>query len=182
MEQAVQAGLEHKTHPKKRAPIEPTGFWLWMRNLAIGLGGLTFALGLYALTKAGLAQDVRLAKLPILLHIASALPAIPLGIYVLLRPKGDKYHKRLGKLWCALMFVAATSTLFIQESNPGHYSWIHIFVPITYFGLFALLLRIRRKDVVGHQRAVIGLFLGGLAIAGILTFTPGRLLGNLLFS
>ena len=41
--------------------------------------------------------------------------------------------------------------------------------------------RIRRKDVKGHRRAMLGVYFGGLIIAGALTFYPGRLMYRLFF-
>ena len=45
------------------------------------------------------------AKLPIIIHVATVLPAIPLGGYLLLAPKGTPLHKSLGKVWLVLMRV-----------------------------------------------------------------------------
>ena len=81
---------------------------------------MTFAC-LVALGKAALGMVDNLhhyAKLPIIIHVATVLPAIPLGGYLLLAPKGTPLHKMLGKVWLILMLVTATSAIFIQ-SNGG---------------------------------------------------------------
>lgn len=54
------------------------------------------------------------------------------------------------------------------------FSLIHLFVPVTLFGLMGAIISIKKGDVKGYRAANIGVFLGGLVIAGSLTFLPGR--------
>ena len=82
----------------------------------------------------------------------------------------------------ALMTVTATAAIFVKSLRPGHFSWIHVFVPITLFGVASAIWRIRRGDVKGHRAAMLGVYFGGLVIAGALTFYPGRLMYRLFFS
>jgi uncharacterized membrane protein len=39
----------------------------------------------------------------------------------------------------------------------------------------------RKHDRRGHARTVIGMFLGGLVIAGLFTFLPGRIMHAVAF-
>jgi uncharacterized membrane protein len=55
------------------------------------------------------------------LHLATVLPALPLGAVVLLRRKGDLTHRLLGRVWTMLMLVAAASS-FGLHSLTGHLS------------------------------------------------------------
>ena len=41
---------------------------------------------------------------------------------------------------------------------------------------------IKRRKVAMHRRAMTGLFVGGLLIAGAFAFLPGRLLWNVFFA
>ena len=38
------------------------------------------------------------------------------------------------------------------------------------------VLHARRHNVIGHKRGMIGIFIGALVIAGLLTFVPGRIM------
>ncbi|HLQ78137.1 MAG TPA: DUF2306 domain-containing protein [Terriglobia bacterium] len=122
------------------------------------------------------------APLAIQIHLATVIPAFFLGSWLIfLSPKGSRYHRLLGSIYLALMTTTAIAAMFIHSLNPGRMSWLHIFVPLTLFGVFSAIWRIRRKDVAGHRAAMVGLYFGGLIIAGALTFVPGRLMYRLFF-
>lgn len=117
--------------------------------------------------------------IPVLLHLAAALSALCLGVAMLARRKGTASHKALGRVWIGLMLTVALSSLWIPSFL--HFTWIHLFTLLTLVSIPLAIYRIRSGDVKGHARAMTGLFVGGLVIAGIFTLAPGRLLGNLLW-
>jgi uncharacterized membrane protein len=45
----------------------------------------------------------------------------------------------------------------------------------------AAFINARRGDVQAHRRAMVGLYIGGMLIAGSFAFMPGRLLHRWLF-
>jgi uncharacterized membrane protein len=115
--------------------------------------------------------------LPVTIHIASALSALVLGAALLSRRlKGDRAHRIAGWTWVVLMFTVAVSSLWI----PGflQLSWIHLFTLLTLVSLPKAVYRARTHDVKGHRGTMIGLYTGGLVIAGLFTLVPGRVLGN----
>lgn len=116
---------------------------------------------------------------PVLAHLVAALAALVLGVVMLCRRKGTASHKLLGRVWVALMLTVAISSLWIPRFL--HFSWIHSFTLLTLTMLPLAIYRIRRGNVTGHARAMTGLFIGGLVIAGIFTLLPGRMLGDLLW-
>ena len=122
------------------------------------------------------------APIAIQIHAASATMAIALGAVVLFKRKGTPTHRLLGRLWAGLMLVAATSALFINEIRlVGPFSPIHIFVVLTYAGLWQGIREIRRGDVAAHQASMKSLYLGALLLAGAFTLLPGRRLNQVLF-
>jgi uncharacterized membrane protein len=122
------------------------------------------------------------APLAIQIHATSAVAAILLGAIVLFRRKGTPSHKLTGRIWAGLMFVTATSALFINEIRlVGPFSPIHIFVVMTYVGLWQGVREIRRGDVAAHQASMKSLYLGALLLAGAFTLLPGRRLNLVLF-
>jgi uncharacterized membrane protein len=122
------------------------------------------------------------APIAVQIHAASAIAAIVLGALVLFRPKGTVVHKAMGRIWAGLMLIAATSAIFINEIRMvGPFSPIHIFVIMTYMGLWEGVREIRRGNVVAHQAAMKSLYLGALLLAGAFTLLPGRRLNVVLF-
>ena len=138
---------------------------------------VTVALGRAAL---GMVENLHhYAKLPVIIHVSTVLPAIPLGGYLLLAKKGTTLHKRLGKVWLLLMLATATSAIFIQSS--GGFSFIHAFVPITFHAAWKTVATARRGDIAGHKKHLVFTYLAALMIPGIAAFAlPGRLMNVML--
>lgn len=113
--------------------------------------------------------DVALAT-----HLATVIPAIPLGAYVILSRKGGARHRTLGTIWLSLMFVTAISTLFIRNFNDGQFSWIHIFTLITFIAIPQAIISARRGKITTHKIHLRNFFIGALIVAGITSFAPGR--------
>ena len=129
----------------------------------------------------GFAPDhANIRHLAIAIHVSTVLPAIPLGGYLLLAPKGTKWHKKLGKVWVALMLVTAASAIFIQTG--GGFSFIHLFIPMTFWASYRLIATARRGDMKGHRKEILSLYFGALMIPGIASMAiPGRLMNVWLF-
>jgi uncharacterized membrane protein len=117
----------------------------------------------------------------IIIHTICAFLALGLGIAMYGRQKGTRSHKIIGRIFAVLMLFVATSAIFIKGLNGDKFSFIHIFVIVTYVGLFQAFYHIRKKDVRRHKKAVAGLFFGALLIPGIVSFFPGRLMWVVVF-
>jgi uncharacterized membrane protein len=107
-------------------------------------------------------------------HVTTALAALAIGVVIWLLPKGRGPHKLLGWSWVAAMVVTAISSLFITGLNGGFYSFIHLLSGWTMIALPMALFAIRNRNVMAHRRHMTGIFVGGLIIAGALSFIPGR--------
>ncbi|MBA3812242.1 MAG: hypothetical protein H0X27_11490 [Caulobacteraceae bacterium] len=105
--------------------------------------------------------------------------AMPLGVSQLLLPKGTMRHRAVGYVWCGLMIFTALVSFAIHGLNSGGLSSIHLFSVLTLVLVPVIIHRARTGQVAKHQRAVLGLIVGGLVIAGLFTFLPGRVLGVL---
>jgi uncharacterized membrane protein len=122
------------------------------------------------------------APVAIKIHLATVLPAFALGTWLIFfSTKGARWHRALGSLYLALMTVTAVAAYFIRSISPGHLSLIHLFIPLTLFGVFGALWNVRRGNIRGHRNAMLGLYFGRLLIAGSLTLLPGRLLHHVFF-
>jgi uncharacterized membrane protein len=121
--------------------------------------------------------DLVLAASPIIqLHIVGALTALAIGTVLLIGIKGTQVHKILGWVWVVAMALTAVSSLFIRQANHGAVSYIHLLSGWTIVALPMAIYAIKRRKLAMHRRMMTGLFVGGLIIAGLLTFLPGRLM------
>ncbi len=155
-----------------------------LRNAAVGVGAAVLIAALASPSTLALAERLhapdfsKIAAAPpvIQVHLTAALTALVIGAVLMLRVKGTTLHKLLGWTWVIAMGTTAVSSLFIQTINPGHFSFIHLLSGWTIVGLPGAVYAIKRGKVAAHRRAMTGMFVGGLLIAGLFTFLPGRLL------
>jgi uncharacterized membrane protein len=113
------------------------------------------------------------------LHLASIVPAMPLGAFVLFRPKGNRIHRLAGRIWAGLMLVAAVSS-FRVVGLTGHLSPIHLLSALTLVGVPRAVVAARRGNIAAHRRGMT-LVYGGSVIAGLFVFLPARIFGQWLF-
>lgn len=114
-------------------------------------------------------------------HLFTILVATSLTPVMLLRRRGDRLHRTLGYIWVAAMALTAAITFDIRLINEGSFSPIHILSIWTLIQVPLIVIRARQHDVVRHRRAVHGMVVGALLIAGFFTFPFNRLLGEMLF-
>ncbi len=129
------------------------------------------------------------ASLLIQIHAFAAIAAFFLGIVQLSAPKGTLPHKSLGAVWVGLMIVVTLSSAFIvNPTKPGdpfwaRFSYIHIFTIVTAAGIVGGLHYLSRggAELKRHKGPFIGIFIGGLVVAGALAFIPGRIMHEVVF-
>ncbi|MEQ8934761.1 MAG: DUF2306 domain-containing protein [Amphiplicatus sp.] len=122
-------------------------------------------------------------------HAFCAIAAFFLGVVQLTAPKGTLPHRTLGVIWVVLMIVVTiTSAFIVHPTNPGdpfwaRFSFIHIFTVITAIGLVGGIryLLAGGPNLKKHRGPFIGMFIGGLIIAGALAFLPGRIMHAVVF-
>lgn len=122
------------------------------------------------------------APLPVKLHLATVLPAFALGTWqMFLSRKGSPVHRAIGVLYLSLMVLTSIAAFFIHALQPGHFSLVHLLIPLTLYGVFAALWYARRGNIAGHRRAMILVYAGALLVAGGMALSPGRLLYRCFF-
>lgn len=148
------------------------------QRLALSIaGGMVSALALYAVLRwsLGYAPPTPWARSTALaIHLATVIPAIPLGAYVLFGRKGGPRHRLLGRIWLSLMTVTAISTIFIRNLNGGQFSWIHLFTLLTFIAVPRAILSARAGRIEEHRKHMVGFYTGALLLAGLTAFLPGR--------
>ena len=119
-------------------------------------------------------------------HLATVVPAFFIGTFLLLNRKGTAQHKSLGRVYLTLMFVTGLITLFmparVGPQIVGHFGFIHSLSRLTLSTVPAAYLAARAGNVRAHRNNMIGLYFGGILIAGSFALAPGRLLHAWLFS
>ena len=119
------------------------------------------------------------------LHLATVVPAFVIGAFQLFRRKGTPGHKLLGKIYMVLMLATGLITLAMPaEVGPrflNHFGFIHAFSFLALYSVPAAYIAARRGNVRVHRANVIGLYVGGILIAGAFAFSPGRMLHEWLF-
>ncbi|HEX8241664.1 MAG TPA: hypothetical protein VF574_18150 [Allosphingosinicella sp.] len=114
-------------------------------------------------------------------HIATILLAIALTPVMLLRPRGDRLHRRMGWAWAGSMALTAALSFWIRGINQGSLSLIHILSAWTLIQVPLIVWSARAHNHRKHRNAVRGMVIGALLVAGIFTFPFDRMLGRWLF-
>lgn len=119
------------------------------------------------------------------LHLATIVPAFLLGTWLLFRRKGTPLHRTLGKIYMLLMLMTAIMTLFMSaQVGPtwlGHFGFIHLLSFLALFSVVTAYFAARQGNIRLHRNAMIGLYIGGMLIAGSFAMMPGRMLHDWLF-
>jgi uncharacterized membrane protein len=111
------------------------------------------------------------------LHAFAAMAAFALGIVQLSAPKGTLPHRTIGWIWVTLMVAVSLSSFWVHNMRLwGPWSPIHLLSIFTLVMLPLAVWAAHRHAVDYHRRAMTGIFLGALVIAGLFTLVPGRIM------
>lgn len=119
----------------------------------------------------------QITNLPITypLHFGTLAIALVITPILLLRAKGDRFHRVLGYIWVAAMVTTAIDSFFIRDLNDGGFSLIHLLSILTIVVSWRIVSAARRGDHAAHRKHVHGITIGALLVAGTFTFMFGRL-------
>lgn len=119
------------------------------------------------------------------IHLATVLLAFTLGTFLLFQKKGTALHRLIGKYFMVLMLLTAIVALFMPaQVGPkflGHFGFIHLFCLLVLYSVPSAYFAVRKGNIVKHKAHLMGVYVGGILIAGAFAFMPGRLLHNWLF-
>lgn len=119
------------------------------------------------------------------IHLATITVALAVTAILMSGVKGSRLHRVLGWTWSGAMLVTAVSALFIRaQVGPTllGFGFLHIFALLTLVSVPRAVLAARRHDVVSHARIISAFVLGGLGVAGLAAFLPGRLVWSIFFA
>ncbi len=125
-------------------------------------------------------SDYRTPMWAIWVHLATVVPAVPLGAWLLWRArKGDLAHRIGGRMWAVMMLVTAVDSFWIRAVT-GTIGPIHIFSVIVLVQIPRAILLARAGQIDRHLKMMRGVYFGLIA-AGLLAMAPGRTLWSLVF-
>lgn len=116
-------------------------------------------------------------------HVVSVLGAAALGIWMFVQPKGTPAHRATGRVWMALMVVAALSSLLMPATLlrfVGPFGIIHVLSVVVLAMVAAAIWAARAGRIRAHRRFVIGLYVGAILGAGAGALVPGRMISRIL--
>lgn len=118
-------------------------------------------------------------------HLWTVVPAFFIGTALIFMTKGTQMHRNLGRIYMILMLVTAVISLFMPARvGPtlfNHLGYIHFFSFLTLYLVPGAYIDVKNGNIKRHKRRMIGLYVGGLIIAGGFTFFPGRYLHEMFF-
>ena len=126
------------------------------------------------------------APFAVQLHVFTVVPAFLLGTWLIFfSRKGARNHRAVGYVYLTLMTVTAITALFIHQIPAIDivfgFGPIHIFSFVTLFGVVGALRGAWAHDIKMHRRSMLGVYIGGILIAGTFAFLPGRIMHELVF-
>ena len=160
-------------------------------GLLLLAGGIGFALVSWLMLQGEGGAPVRFridatrfveASAMVKLHLLGAVTAFGTGAVLLRGVKGTGLHRKLGYTWVVAMGITAISSFFLVGLNGNHYSLIHGLSARTVIALPMGVAAARRRNIRAHSKTMTGMFTGGLVLAGLFAFLPGRLLWSIFFT
>ncbi|MDB9869231.1 DUF2306 domain-containing protein [Oceanospirillaceae bacterium] len=119
------------------------------------------------------------------MHLGTIAPAFLMATFMMVTKKGTEVHKLIGRIYMVLMLFTATVTLLMSaQVGPrlfNHFGFIHLLSVLVLYCVPSAYWAIKNGNVKRHKWSMIGLYIGGLIVAGGFTLMPGRMLGNVLF-
>ncbi len=170
-----------------RALVAQIPGWAWQIGIALAIYLIvsTFILAAHPDAEPRLRfslEPLLTTSAAIQIHVVGAIATFAIGLVLLSAPKGFRLHKTLGWTWVLSLAVTAISSFFITGLMGSSYSPIHALSAWTMIGLPFGIAAIRRRDLKKHRDTMTGMFVGGMAIAGLFSFLPGRLMWDIFFT
>lgn len=146
---------------------------------ALGYGSVVFLL--VVLTALWRGRDIW-DRVPTLVwaHLLPLTVALALTPMLLLRRRGDRWHRRLGWAWATLLLMAAIVS-FGLHGLTGGWSPIHLLSILTVVGVPTLVWSARAHKVSDHRRHVRNLVAFALLLAGVFTLVGERTLARMMW-
>lgn len=109
----------------------------------------------------------------IVVHVLAASYSVLFGLVQLIRRKGDRAHRLLGRIWVGAMVFTCVSSFGILSA--GAFSPLHALAAWTLFTVVFSLIMARRGHIKTHAFFMVASYLGLLgALVGVVAFPARR--------
>lgn len=112
----------------------------------------------------------------IAIHALAASLVITLGPVQFLRPRRDRAHRLIGRVWVGAMAITCLSSFGI---HPHGFNGLHGLAVFTLVSVTAGVIAIRRGSVVTHRMNMLGSYIGTLVAFGFAVALPNRAISRL---
>ena len=117
------------------------------------------------------------------LHLITVVIALASTAIVLPMRKGTRLHRRVGWIWAISMMATSLISFWISTIDVFFgFSPIHIFSIVVLVNVPYAIISIRCGNLEAHKRAMLGITIGALGIAGLFTLVPGRTMWEVFFA
>lgn len=111
----------------------------------------------------------------IIVHAVAASFALIFGAVQLLRAKGTRSHKILGRVWAASMYAVIFTSFGIQTLNGG-FSWLHGLSVLTFFTVSIGIIAAIKGKIDSHKAFMTGSYFGIIgALIGVILVPERRI-------
>jgi uncharacterized membrane protein len=126
------------------------------------------------------------APFAVQLHVFTVVPAFFLGSWLIFfSRKGAPRHRAIGYAYLTLMTITAIAALWIHQIPAIDIVYgfgpIHIFSIVTLSGVVGALRGAWTHNIKMHRSSMLGVYIGGLLIAGTFAFLPSRIMHAMVF-
>jgi uncharacterized membrane protein len=151
--------------------------------LLLGPGGGAYATRVVASAQLHAPNWGLIAEAPIAIkiHLATVLAALVVATFQMVGPKGTTVHRVTGWTLSVLFVITAVAALFIRNPQGGLFNPFQLFSVWTLIAVPWAVLAARAHNVRRHASIMMGFYFGGMILAGLLTFLPGRLMWRVFF-
>lgn len=106
----------------------------------------------------------------IITHAVAASFSLIFGAWQLLRQKGTRSHKIIGRVWVACMYAVIATSFGIHTLNGG-FTWLHGLSLLTFFtvsmGIYTIIkgnVKSHKAFMTGSYFGIVGAFIGVIAV------------------
>lgn len=106
----------------------------------------------------------------IIIHAVAASFSLIFGAWQLLRTKGTRSHKIIGRIWTLCMYAVIFTSFGIHTLNNG-FTWLHGLSLLTFFtvsiGIWAAIkgnIKSHKAFMTGSYFGILGAFIGVIAV------------------
>lgn len=167
--------------------------WAWRKanvnKINVAIGVVAFGVISWLILQQMPPVHFRLDLTPLLtapamvqVHVAAAISAFAVGCILMTGVKGSTMHRVLGYGWVAAMATTAISSFLLFGPVGSRLSLIHALSAWTLIVLPMGIAAARGGNIKAHRQSMTGVFTGGMLIAGLFTFLPGRLMWDIFFT